>query len=429
MGELWILPEQSPGRQFRLTFVSQQTGAVVRWIFRSKLRGDVLERFFQRTEGLADVEQWSHQYLAAKQVAWIGRAKQEWEICRQGEAVAQQALSALVERALQEAETEKEVWDALWFCGRLDNCEWFFPLAARLWPDALDELHCRLLQEEEGFCGAFLEYLGRSEEEAPEEEEGARRFSRSEERRRALSDVRRRERYGRELASEGDEESVEAHRAALWLKEALFDLPSEEEKRRAFRWLERREMYPYAWYVLGLCYAAGVGTERNLEAAEKYFQRCVECGSSADWPEVARLYVEERKCAEARLLLEKAARVGQGLIALSDCYRFGIGGGIDLERADALIHKALEAPYMPLQGLPYELLEQASGRSYAPREAEVRLFDGIDPPAAAGPFPPRRGRGVEGPVPPLNRPTGLLEGEVYAVETEADRRAGGKGLS
>jgi hypothetical protein len=126
-----------------------------------------------------------------------------------------------------------------------------------------------------------------------------------------------------------------------------------KDKDAAWKWanLSAAQNCPYGIYVLGICCEGGLNTEKDLEKANRLYQKAVDMGCVRALVGLAGVMIEkERKVSrEARALLRKAADANdaKALYMLATIYADGANVVRSRNRCRQLLEKAAAQDYAP----------------------------------------------------------------------------------
>lgn len=100
-----------------------------------------------------------------------------------------------------------------------------------------------------------------------------------------------------------------------------------------------------AYQYLGLCKYRGLGTNRSIEEARKFFEMAISLGSIPAKTYLAQTYLDEEKFKEGFILLKKSEDFVLSSFYLGNCYFNGYGVEEDKDRAERYYHQAMKYGY------------------------------------------------------------------------------------
>ena len=123
---------------------------------------------------------------------------------------------------------------------------------------------------------------------------------------------------------------------------------------------------PQSMSYLGCCFRDGVGVDKDLGCAEKWFRAAADLGVVRARYSLGRLYIDAQRYAEAKQEFEYAASKGYvpAVHFLGRIHYFGYGVSVDRARAKILLEAASsEGSVFAKALLAYDLLHETEGAS------------------------------------------------------------------
>ena len=172
---------------------------------------------------------------------------------------------------------------------------------------------------------------------------------------------------------------------AQYIVGALYDpfvpaLHFNKDPAKAFEWYQKAAVqdYPPAENNLGVCYAKGVGVERNLTEAVRWYRQGAEAGWAQAQSNLGRAYETgeglDRDYGQALVWYHKAADQGLAAAQLSLGLAYQHGNGVDQDYAQAAswFEKAAVQGYSPAE---YDLgVAYAKGQGVAQDTAQAEAW-------------------------------------------------------